>query len=80
MKRSLFEKVEFPAGYWFEDTVIDMILYPTAAKCIIINAPVYNYLLNPNGITRISSGKKKALTVSMLSLIHHLTLPTIPDV
>lgn len=61
MKRSLFEKVEFPASYWFEDTVMDMILYPIAAKCVIINAPVYNYLINPNGITRISSGKKKSI-------------------
>lgn len=60
-KAKLFEKVIFPEKFWFEDTIISMIIYPMASKFATISKDVYLYRRNKSGITFSSKGKKKTL-------------------
>lgn len=60
-KASLFRDVHFPGNYWFEDTLIGMIIDKLAAKTDNVSEPVYRYLDNQNGITHKSEGNKRVL-------------------
>lgn len=60
-RRSLFAHCRFPLGYWYEDSVICQILLPLAKRIYTVEAPVFTYLLNPQGVSAVSQGKKKAV-------------------
>lgn len=60
-RSSLFEDVSFPVGYWFEDTVISMILFPKVERAVTIGDMVYSYRANPKGMTSAAKGSRKAL-------------------
>ena len=60
-RRGLFAHCRFPLGYWYEDSVICQILLPMAKKICTVEAPVFTYLLNPQGVSAVSQGKKKAV-------------------
>lgn len=60
-KKSLFEHTHFPDNYWFEDTMMHMVIYPMAYICYTTDAIVYEYFINPSGITGSSKGKAKAI-------------------
>lgn len=60
-RRGLWERLQFPMGYWYEDSVISQILLPMAAKIYAIGTPVFAYLLNPQGVSAASQGRPKAL-------------------
>lgn len=60
-KSSLFERVCFPDGYWFEDTIGCFILYPLCKKAVVISDIVYRYRLNPNGISATCMRSDKVL-------------------
>lgn len=60
-RRDLWKKLQFPMGYWYEDSVISQILLPMAARIYAIGAPVFAYLLNPQGVSAASQGRPKAL-------------------
>lgn len=60
-RRSLWAKLQFPLGYWYEDSVISQILLPMARRIYAIDAPVFAYLLNPQGVSATSQGRPKSL-------------------
>ena len=60
-RRSLWGKLQFPMGYWYEDSVISQILLPMARRIYAIDTPVFAYLLNPQGVSAASQGRPKAL-------------------
>lgn len=60
-KYQVFKNFCFPEGFWYEDTPISFILYALPYRCAAINAIVYYYRLNPNGITATSSDYKKSV-------------------
>lgn len=60
-RRSLFAHCQFPLGYWYEDSVICQILLPLAKRICTVEAPAFTYLLNPQGVSAASQGKKKAV-------------------
>lgn len=62
-KASLFERFKFPDGYWFEDTIINMILFWKVKSSYSMNKSVYAYRQNNSGITRTSRGKAKSLDI-----------------
>lgn len=79
-KSSLFSNIHFPEKYWFEDTVCSYIIYTLADKISFVCKAVYNYRINPNGITQTSKGKAKSLdtlyiTESLLRDREELKLP-----
>ena len=60
-KADLFKNVIVPENFWFEDTIISMIIYPMAATFATISKDVYLYRRNEMGITFSSKGNKKNL-------------------
>jgi len=57
----LFSRVRFPEGYWFEDTLNRMIVYPLANKAYRISDIVYRWRRNSRSISRVFKGNPKAL-------------------
>jgi glycosyltransferase involved in cell wall biosynthesis len=52
IRKSLFEKVRFPDGMDFEDTIFAMVLFPLCGRYVALGDFVYNYRDNPHGMTR----------------------------
>lgn len=52
-KRELFEKIRFPKGYLFEDTIMAFLIYRYANKSSVVSISdsVYRYYKNDTGIT-----------------------------
>lgn len=67
-RASLFEKLQYPEGYWFEDTVCSFLIYPQCKKIVTVPDVVYNYRLNPNGITATCSGNPKVLDTLLITI------------
>jgi len=55
-KRNIFDKIRFPYGAWYEDTIVCNVIFRMVKKVIVINQTVYGYRINPSGISR--SAKK----------------------
>lgn len=60
-KASLFSDVCFPAGYWYEDTIVSYILHTKCAKAYTIKDVVYKYRKNVNGFSHIRGNDVKLL-------------------
>ena len=57
----VFERFQFPEGYWFEDTPVKFILYNMGVRIRNIDESVYCYRKNPNGITATADAHPKAV-------------------
>ncbi|MDE7377869.1 MAG: glycosyltransferase [Paraprevotella sp.] len=55
-KAGLFADVQFPEGYWFEDTLLPYAVYPRATRVTTIPNTVYHYRDHADGISRRSAG------------------------
>ncbi len=60
-KSNLFERLQFPEGYWFEDTINALIIYSLAKEKETISEIVYSHRVNPFSITNQYHGKAKSL-------------------
>lgn len=60
-RKSLFNKICFPEGYWFEDTIVSALLFPLAPVTKTISCDVVLYRTNPHGITASSATKPKCI-------------------
>ncbi len=60
-KAELYRHVQFPVGYWYEDTIMAMLIFPEASHFATVADSVYKYTINPAGITATSKGKLKSL-------------------
>ena len=60
-KSWLFDRVSFPLGYWFEDTICIYLLYPRSGTVATIKDVVYAYRQNEQGVTFMSRGNIKTL-------------------
>lgn len=58
--REVWRQLEFPEGYWFEDTVINICISPVF-KERRLSEPVYLYRENPKGITANAGKSKKGV-------------------
>ena len=50
-RRELFEGLRFPEGYWFEDTIVHLILFQKCRKMGFVPEPGYVYRYNTQGIS-----------------------------
>lgn len=69
-RAELFSCVSFPENYWYEDTLMPMILFPLARVKTSVAVPVYHYRLNPLGIT--SKAKKSPRVLDSLWVTQQL--------
>lgn len=60
-KRWLFNNVRYPENYWYEDTIFMMLIWPMCGRCFTISDVVYEYFINPKGISSSSKGRKKSV-------------------
>ena len=79
-KSHLWNHLQFPDKYWFEDTIFALIVHDTAKKKTCIQEIVYKYRTNKNGITFKSVGKPKVIdslwaTMKLLKDREKLGLP-----
>lgn len=60
-KREIFTHIKNPVGYWFEDMINDLIIFPSSQNIMKSNQITYSYILNDNGITAKSRNSYKIL-------------------
>lgn len=60
-KAELFQNIQFPEAYWFEDTIMSLLIYPICKQIVTISDLVYFYRINPKGITATSRHNIKCL-------------------
>ena len=60
-KKELFNDIEFPVDYYYEDTIIINLVFNLAKKVITTEKIVYAYRDNFKGLTKIDSIDKKRL-------------------
>ena len=60
-KRTLFYNIRLPEGYWFEDMIMLHILTRLCQSFAYLDAPLYGYRINQQGISHTASSKKKAV-------------------
>lgn len=60
-KYSVLENFQFPEGYWFEDTPISFLLVGLPLKFAAADHIVYEYRINPNGITQKAAYSNKSV-------------------
>ena len=54
VKSEVFDNIRFPVGYWYEDMIMKMLVFPKCKKIKILNEPLYFYRINYNGLSRKS--------------------------
>jgi glycosyltransferase involved in cell wall biosynthesis len=57
----LLEKICFPEGYWYEDSVISMMLFSMAENIWVSSQMCSGYRINQDGIVKSSKGKPRAI-------------------
>ena len=74
----LFSSLIFPEGFWYEDTMLSVLLYSRIKKAYVLSQTVYYYRkTNPNSISKISVMKPKcidAFYVTELTIREHKAL------
>lgn len=71
-KRELFDSVRFPEGYWYEDTIIHMLVYLQCGKFQYIDDILYDYRLNENSITNTVSNSINPKVIDRYWIIENI--------
>lgn len=66
-----FKNVVFPERYWYEDSIIEQILFETLPNKIALPESVYYYRQRSNSITKTSRGKNKSIDSMWILLALH---------
>lgn len=69
IKSELFQNLIFPEGYWFEDTIMNFLVYSRVNKVKIINDIVYKYRKNILGITHTAIKSKKSIDSTWITIL-----------
>lgn len=57
----LFEKVQFPKGYWFEDSIMMFLIFPMCRRASTSSTILYRYRMNPKSISHTAARSAKIL-------------------
>lgn len=60
-RTELFRKLCFPAGLWYEDSIVYFLLLPSAQKIRVVPEIVYDYRVNQSGMTKTTHGRPKSV-------------------
>ena len=63
IKRSVFSCIRFPVGYWYEDMITRLLIYPLCKTFVYINKSLYYYRFHSNNASAVlwKSVNKKSL-------------------
>lgn len=67
----LFEHVQFPENYWYEDTIINTLICPQTEKVATISNDVYAYSVHPESITQTHDTNFKRVDSYWIMLLVH---------
>lgn len=67
-KTELFYNVQFPQGYWFEDTIVWMILEPMCKRKVTSDKLTFRYRMNPNSISHVAAQNPNSLDTLYVTL------------
>ena len=67
-RRELFEKIRFPEHYWFEDSLMQQIVYPSAERLIGIQDILYMRRVNLRSITQNAAGDPRSIDTVWVTL------------
>ena len=59
--RKLFDKVRFPVGVWYEDSIIGSIIYRKSKKMVVLEDIVSGYRINYGGTSKTSRESTKTI-------------------
>ena len=68
-KRKLFEKVRFFPGYWYEDTIIQSLIFTQCKKFVYIPEVKYEYQWHESNFSHTQGGKKQAKAIDRYWLL-----------
>lgn len=71
-KRKLFQNARFPEGYWYEDTIIHMLVYIQCNKFNYIDDVLYDYRFNENSITNTVSNSINPKVIDRYWIIRNI--------
>lgn len=60
-KAECFERIVFPEGFWFEDSILSFLIYPVKNRVSVVDHFAYIYRINPKGISVTSKGRVKSV-------------------
>ena len=61
IRAEMFQHIHFPEGYWYEDTIMGMLIIPLARKVALIKDDVYYYTYNTDSISFSSANSPKSI-------------------
>jgi glycosyltransferase involved in cell wall biosynthesis len=68
LKSELFYKVQFPIGYWFEDTLVWMILEPMCNRKVTSDKLTLRYRMNLNSVSHKAALNPKSIDTLYVTL------------
>lgn len=68
-RASLFDRVRFPAGFWFEDMINHFLITPQAKKKLHINHVVFYYVDAEGSASKVQTGARSYKALDHLYLI-----------
>ena len=68
IRSKLFSDIQFPEGYWFEDSLMRQIVFERVDKSWYFNKSVYQYRFNRQSITHTHQGNPKAIDTLYVTL------------
>lgn len=60
-KAEIFEKLCFPEGFWYEDSLLSFLIFPAVKDVYLCPQVCYGYRINESGIVKSSVGKPRAV-------------------
>lgn len=67
-RSTLFKGIEFPQGYWFEDTIVGMIIVPMCSRIATLDIISFRYRMNPDSISHQFTKSLKTLDTLYITL------------
>lgn len=61
IRAEMFKQIHFPEGYWYEDTIMGMLILPIAKLVATIKDDVYYYTYNTNSISFTAKTSPKSI-------------------
>ncbi len=67
-KRTFFDVLNFPEGFWYEDMIMKSMLLASASKIVLISAPLYNFVKRKKSTSHFAYKKETIKTLDQFFL------------
>lgn len=67
-RAALFDKIRFPEGYLYEDSIVKHLLFPLASKIQCVSKPVYFYRMRENSLSNTAKTSSGCLDSTWITI------------